>query len=98
MNVNICMLFTCVGVVCKHLYIPDHVFHCVHSNKSDVQAEGRCVPFIPAHMVHTSSQTAEYFSQLYDRHGDSYTEPVTEESLATIFQTITENVSHVTTM
>jgi DNA ligase-4 len=52
--------------------------------------EGRCVPFVPAHMVHTSPQTSEYFSQLYDRHGDSYTESVTEEKLVTIFSTISE--------
>ena len=45
-------------------------------------------------MVHTSPQTSEYFSQLYDRHGDSYTESVTEEKLVTIFSTISEKVSY----
>lgn len=44
-------------------------------------------------MVHTSPQTAESFSQLFDCHGDSYREPATEESLRTVFGMITEMAS-----
>ena len=58
-----------------------------------LQREGRCVPLVPNHMIYTSPQTAESFSQLFDRHGDSYREPATEESLRTVFGVIAEMAS-----
>lgn len=58
-----------------------------------LQKEGRSIPLVPSHMVYTSPQTAESFSQLFDCHGDSYREPVTEESLRAVFGVITEMAS-----
>ena len=64
---------------------------------SSLQTEGRYIPLVPAHMIYTSPQTAESFSQLFDCHGDSYREPLTVESLRTVFDMITEKASdHVT--
>ncbi|XP_065897200.1 DNA ligase 4-like isoform X2 [Dysidea avara] len=49
-----------------------------------------CVPLLPHHMWFTSAKTKSHFAQLYDRHGDSYFEDCTEESLKQIFQKISE--------
>lgn len=43
-------------------------------------------------MWFTSDKTQSYFAQLYDRHGDSYFEDCTEESLKQVFCKISEEV------
>ena len=66
--------------------------HC-RAFSTSPQREGWCIPLVPNHMIYTSPQTAESFSQLFDRHGDSYREPATEESLRTVFGVIAEMAS-----
>lgn len=48
------------------------------------------VPLLPHYMWFTSDKTKSYFAQLYDRHGDSYFEDSSEESLKQVFCTIDE--------
>ena len=44
-------------------------------------------------MFHSSSRTADKFAEEYDRHGDSYTENATSESLKKVFDNVQGNVS-----
>ena len=44
-------------------------------------------------MFHSSSRTADKFAEEYDRHGDSYTENATSESLKKEFDNVQGNVS-----
>lgn len=44
-------------------------------------------------MFHSSSRTADKFAEEYDRHGDSYTENATSESLKKVFNNVQGNVS-----
>ena len=44
-------------------------------------------------MFHSSSRTADKFAEEYDRHGDSYTENATSESLMKVFDNVQGNVS-----
>lgn len=43
-------------------------------------------------MCHSSSRTADKFAEEYDRHGDSYTENATTESLKKVFENVQGNV------
>lgn len=43
-------------------------------------------------MFHSSSRTADKFAEEYDRHGDSYTENATSESLKKVFENVQGNV------
>lgn len=43
-------------------------------------------------MFHSSSRTADKFAEEYDRHGDSYTENATTESLKKVFENVQGNV------
>jgi len=43
-------------------------------------------------MFHSSSRTANKFAEEYDRHGDSYTESATSESLKKVFENVQGNV------
>jgi len=49
--------------------------------------------WLPDDMFHSSSQTADKFAEEYDRHGDSYTQNVTSESLKKVFDNVQGNVS-----
>ena len=44
-------------------------------------------------MFHSSSRTADKFAEEYDRHGDSYTENASSESLKKVFDNVQGNVS-----
>ena len=43
-------------------------------------------------MLHTSPSTAEKFAELYDCHGDSYTQDATVESLGEVFKSVEKQV------
>ena len=49
--------------------------------------------WLPDDMFHSSSRTADKFAEEYDRHGDSYTENATSESLKKVFDNVQGNVS-----
>lgn len=52
-------------------------------------------PWLPDDMFHSSSRTADKFAEEYDRHGDSYTENATSESLKKVFDSVQGNNSAV---
>ena len=54
---------------------------------------GEVKPWLPGDMFHSSSRTADKFAEEYDRHGDSYTENATSESLKKVFASVHEKVS-----
>ena len=49
--------------------------------------------WLPDDMFHSSSRTAGKFAEEYDRHGDSYTQNATSESLKKVFDNVRGNVS-----
>ncbi|RMX43103.1 hypothetical protein pdam_00006836 [Pocillopora damicornis] len=49
---------------------------------------GELKPWIPSDMFHSSSRTADKFAEEFDRHGDSYTEFATAESLRKAFDNV----------
>lgn len=49
---------------------------------------GELKPWIPSDMFHSSSRTADKFAEEFDRHGDSYTEFATAESLKKAFDNV----------
>ena len=53
---------------------------------------GELKPWIPSDMFHSSSRTADKFAEEFDRHGDSYTEFATAESLRKAFDNVQSKV------
>ena len=49
----------------------------------------------PNDMVHGSPRTADKFAEEYDRHGDSYTQDATIESLKQVFNNVQSQVQWV---
>jgi len=54
---------------------------------------GELKAWLPDDMFHSSSRTADKFAEEYDRHGDSYTQNATSESLKKVFDNVQGNVS-----
>ncbi|XP_064401547.1 DNA ligase 4-like isoform X2 [Halichondria panicea] len=54
----------------------------------DCLAAGKCLSFVPIHMLHISAATLSKMSELYDKYGDSYTLDLTEESIRDVFKNV----------
>ncbi|KAK2178306.1 hypothetical protein NP493_548g00024 [Ridgeia piscesae] len=52
--------------------------------------QGQLLPWNPSDMIHKSPKTAAQFALDYDRHGDSYYDDATVESLKKVFEKIQE--------
>ncbi|KAJ8019961.1 DNA ligase 4 [Holothuria leucospilota] len=50
------------------------------------------LPWLPAHMIHTSPQTKAKFAEDYDKYGDSFTKDVTPEKLEEVFQKVASEI------
>ncbi|CAH1249356.1 LIG4 [Branchiostoma lanceolatum] len=53
----------------------------------------QCLPWLPSHMIHMSPDTAAQFALEFDRHGDSFTDDATVDSLKEVFEKIGEEKS-----
>ena len=56
---------------------------------------GQLNPWQPSDMLHRSPRTADKFAEEYDRHGDSYTQDATVESLKEVFNNVQSQVEWV---
>ena len=54
---------------------------------------GHLNAWLPSDMLHHSPRTADQFAQEYDRHGDSYTQSVTTDSLKEVFNNVQAQVN-----
>lgn len=53
------------------------------------------LPWTPADLLHATSTVSKQLSAKYDKFGDSYTQPLTEESLKYVFEQVEKEVSSV---
>lgn len=58
------------------------------------QNQGKLLPWLPTHMIHSSPATEQKFAMQYDSYGDSFTQDATEESLKKVFSSFENQVSY----
>jgi DNA ligase-4 len=56
-------------------------------------AANKLLPWTPADLLYATSSVSEQLSAEYDKFGDKYTQPLTEESLKYVFEQVEKSVS-----
>jgi DNA ligase-4 len=55
-------------------------------------AAGKLLPWTPADLLYATSSVSKQLSAKFDKFGDSYTQPLTEESLKYVFEQVEKMV------
>jgi DNA ligase-4 len=58
-------------------------------------AAGKLLPWTPADLLYATSTISKQLSAKYDKFGDSYTQPLTEDSLKYVFEQVEKMVTDV---